>query len=238
MYFHRIKVNFTPNKERVPVDHYEYVTGYIHKVLGEGNPYHGGPSDYSFSPILWGERNDDGKTLSFKNPYIIISSIDEVFMEKMITELPNHDHLGFGMKRLGMFPINEEFMTGWNHFFLLSPFILNEYIGHNKTRFVTLKDDGREVLAKKLREQMKRKLSKVDPTLNLGNFDVHIPDHPAHNSVPVKYNRIINFANKCKVSVRCSEKVAKIIYHLGIGQSTGIGFGSVCKTENLDEIYR
>lgn len=234
----RIKINLTANEERVPINHYEYVTGFIHDVLGEGNPYHGGPSNYSISPLCGGKLNDDKKTLSFKEPFIVVSTIDEEFMRRIMEGILEKEEFGFGMKVKNPNFLNEKFMSGWNHFFTISPFILREYTGFNQTRFVTMRDDGNEVLANKLKRQITQKLKNIDPTLKLNDLDVHIVEHPKHKTKRIEYNGIINFANQCKVSVHCNSKVAEILYHVGIGQSTGVGFGCVCKTENLNELYR
>lgn len=234
----RIKLNLTPNTERVPINHYEYVTGFIHSLLGESNPYHGGPSDYSISPICGGKLNDDGATLSFKEPFIVISTIDGEFMKRIIEGVLEKTELGFGMKVTNMNFLNENFTDGWNHFFTISPFILREYIGPNQTRFVTMRDDGNEALAKKLAVQMRHKLKNIDSSLKVDDLDVHIPEHPKHKTKRIEYNNVINLANQCKVSVRCNRHVAETLYHVGIGQSTGACFGLVCKTENLSELYR
>ena len=48
---------------------------------------------------------------------------------------------------------------------------------------------------------------------------------------------MINIANQCQVSINCKKELAELIYNIGLGQSTGSGFGTVYKTEN-HKMYR
>ena len=48
---------------------------------------------------------------------------------------------------------------------------------------------------------------------------------------------VINIANQCQISMNCKKELAELIYNIGLGQSTGSGFGTVYKTEN-HKMYR
>jgi len=124
---------------------------------------------------------------------------------------------------------NETFYNGINHFFLLSPFILKEYKSKDKYRFRTFKDDDFEEY---LNRHTINKLLKINPKLNLKNFKIEI------NSEKCKVKRImvkniLNIANQCQLSVHCSKQVAELLSNVGVGQSCGSGFGSLCKTEDI-----
>ena len=43
---------------------------------------------------------------------------------------------------------------------------------------------------------------------------------------------VINHANQCHISIHTNKKVAELLYNIGLGQSTGSGFGTIYKTEN------
>ena len=48
---------------------------------------------------------------------------------------------------------------------------------------------------------------------------------------------VINKANQCQISIYTNKKIAELLYNIGIGQSTGSGFGVIYKTEN-HKLYR
>ena len=43
---------------------------------------------------------------------------------------------------------------------------------------------------------------------------------------------VVNYANSCHINVYTNRKVAELLYNIGLGQSTGSGFGTIYKTEN------
>jgi len=48
---------------------------------------------------------------------------------------------------------------------------------------------------------------------------------------------VINHASSIQISVKTNKAVASKLYNLGLGQSTGSGFGTIYKTENY-ELYK
>ena len=56
---------------------------------------------------------------------------------------------------------------------------------------------------------------------------------PVSNRIKtIMVNNVKNVVNQCQVDIKCNKYVAELIYNLGIGQSTGCGFGTIYKTEN------
>jgi len=230
----RIKLNFTKNTRPVSIANQSMVNGYIHKCLGVDNIYHNSASNYAISSLMGGKLNDDRKTLSFDNgAYIIVSSNDMEFMNKLIMGVIDNTEFICGMKFVEVNPITETFINGWNHFATLSPFLIKERTD-NGYRFVTLDDDNFEL---KVKDYLVNKISKIDPTLNLNNFDVRIQNNPKHKVKKILVKNVINHANQCQISIHCDKRVAELLYNIGIGQSTGSGFGTVYNTKN-HSIYR
>lgn len=117
--------------------------------------------------------------------------------------------------------------------------ILREKYHDTIPTFVTLKDDNFEIIVK---EFLKNKLSKIDSTLDLREFDVKIDKNSNKNkikkiSILKEEKNIINHANKCNLSITCNKKIADILYNIGIGQSCGSGFGTIYKSENSKLYY-
>lgn len=216
--------------EKVPVQNQSYLNYYVHKCLGDNNKYHNKSSDYSVSELYGGKLNRDKKTLSFINGgYIVITSNNQEFINDLTGGIMLNKNLRWGMVFERFDFIIEKFYNGWNHFATLSPFIIKKTIGFKKYEFVKLTDDN---FAEEVKNHMSNKLKAIYKGINLEGFDVNVVDHPAHKVKPVMVKNCNNYANQCQVSFFCSADVAEKIYNLGLGQSTGSGFGTIYKTEN------
>jgi CRISPR-associated endoribonuclease Cas6 len=246
----RIKLDFSKNVENVPINNQNIVNGFVQKHLGPNNPYHDAISDYSVSMLSGGKLNDDKATLSFKNGgFIIVSALDNKFIMTLLKGIAKSKDksLGYGMVFEKYEFIDEKIFDGWNYFSTLSPFMIvkdGNALGRNK--FLLLDDPDFEsqvkdyLLHKLVTISVNKKLN-----LNLLDFDVKIPKHPAHKVKTIyihgmkkgKVGVSKNYANVCRVNIKSSKQVAELLYNIGLGQSCGCGFGTIYKNENKD-LYR
>lgn len=226
----RIKIELSGTKESLPINNQHLVNSFIHKILGNNNKFHDSSSNYSVSQLCGGKMNDDKQTLSFINSaFIIVSSQNMEFINKIIVGLLNNKDFGYGIEFKNISFIEEKFYDGWNHFFTLSPILIKERIDENKYKFVTVNDVD---YSEKLKQHILRKLKAIDSTLILDDFELLLGDKYKVKKILVK--NVINHASVVKLSIKTNKKVAEILYNNGIGQSTGSGFGTIYKTENLD----
>jgi len=229
----RIKIEFTENKTLVPIKNQSYINYYIHKCLGVNNKYHDSKNDYSISSLYGGNLTEDKLHLSFKNGgIIVVTSKNEEFLNDLISGVMSNQDLNWGMKFNKINFIFEKFINGWNHFATLSPFIIRKHINKKKYTYSTLNDSDFVYIVK---NHIIKKLSKIYNGINLKDFDVKIINHPSHKVKKIMVKNVKNEANQCHISIFCSSDVAEKIYNLGIGQSTGSGFGTIYKTENKDK---
>jgi len=229
----RIKINFSKNTSDVPVHNQSILNSYIHKCLGANNEYHDAKNNYCISHLYGGKLNPDKQTLSFKDGgYITISSLDTNFINKLLIGIINNPMLTNGMTFAGVDHINEKFVDGWNFFATLSPFIIKNNSDKKNYSFLTIHDKGFE---QEVKNYLINKLKKIDASLDLSDFDVKIPTNNSHKVKSVLVKNVINKANQCHISIHSNKKVAELLYNIGIGQSTGSGFGTVYKTENKNK---
>jgi len=229
----RIIFEFTENTSLVPINNQSYMNYYIQKCLGDNNKYHDSKNDYSISSLYGGKLTDDELHLSFKNGgIIVVTSKNEEFLNTLICGVMSNKELKWGMKFDKINFISEIFRNGWNHFATLSPFIIKKYIDKKNYTFSTLNDSD---FVDTVKKHIIKKLSKIYNGINLTDFDVKIINHPSHKVKKIMVKNVKNEANQCQVSIFCSSDVAEKIYNLGIGQSTGSGFGTIYKTENRDK---
>jgi CRISPR-associated endoribonuclease Cas6 len=225
----RIKIIFTSSTQKVLINNQHLVNGYIHRLLGENNEYHDSKSNYCISQLCGGKLNDDKETLSFIKPYIIVTSNDEKLISRISDELFENPIFTHGMSFNDIQYIEETFINGWNHFFTLSPILLVEQEYGQLKRFITVNDP---LFESKLLERTKSKINKIDPKINLDDFELKINGAKKQKKIMVK--NVMNLASVTKISIKSSKKVAELLYNYGIGQSTGSGFGSIYKTENVN----
>lgn len=226
----RLKINFSKNTSEISINNQALLNSYVHKCLGANNIYHDVKSNYNISQLQGGKLNEDKQTLTFANGgYIIISSIDVVFINKILVGIISNPNFIGGMSFAGVDHIDENFSNEWNYFATLSPFIIKEYTDKSTYSFLTLKDSNFEA---KVKSYLIKKLSKIDSSLDLKDFDIKIPTSDSHKIKKVLVKNVINVGNQCHISIFTNKKVAELLYNIGIGQSTGSGFGTIYKTEN------
>lgn len=226
----RIRINFTKNNEKVP-NNLNVVNSYIHtKCLGNNNEYHNTVSNYNISRLEGGIIIDNGQHVDFPNGgYLIVSSFDMDFIQKIMIGVMTNTSIGFGMEFKSVDYIQEEFYNGWNYFKTLSSgFILKNPDGG----FYTIDDPDFDII---LKTHIINKFSKINPKLNFDDFEVVINKNKSHKIKNIYSKNVKNISNICQINIKTNKKLAETIYNFGIGQSTGSGFGTICTTQHLKE---
>jgi len=248
----RIKINFTKNTEDVPNNN-SVILSYLHRCLGHNNEYHDKVNDYNVSNLYGGGLCNNPKYLTFSDGgYFVFSSLNTELINKLLVGLLNNPMIGYGMRFSNIDHISESFCNGWNHFATLSPFLIYRSIEKKKRIFITLEGvykliDGKYQITpddnynfeQVVKEYLINKLKKIDSSFDLSGFDLKIPkmgkngiEHKGHKAKKVLVNNVVMWGNQCQISIFCNKKVAELLYNIGIGQSTGSGFGVIYKTEN------
>jgi CRISPR-associated endoribonuclease Cas6 len=169
----RIKIKFNGSDIPLPIQNQHIINSYIHKCLGNNNEYHNTKSDYCISSLQNGKWIEGTDNLSVKNGcYIIVSSIDDSFISKLLLGILNNNFVLYNDIRFNTVEyISESFYDGWNYFNTLSPILLRENITHNKYRFITFEDKEFNNI---LTQRTINKLKKVNPKLDLSDFKIEI----------------------------------------------------------------
>lgn len=236
----RLKIIFEKTNNKISIDNiYDFSKSYLYqKLLITDKKIHGKVSNFSISPLCGGLLNKETRLLSFKNnPYIIISSNELSFMNKIMMELINKPKLnGFNFNKFEF--VSGNFINGWNDFLTLSPILIKKRLHektHKKDNYFTFNDES---FLSILKERTIKKLLSIDNTLDLSNFDINFKDSKIKKIRKVKVNNIVNYANSTKLTINCKKNVAELLYNVGLGGSTNIGFGVIYKPENYDKIYK
>lgn len=227
----RIFVLLNGTQQILPFNTQHNLIGYIHKCLGV-NDYHDKPSDYSISMLNGGVMLDDKTGIDFtKGGYFTITTCDNEFLNRLMIGIMLNPTLFLGITFKAFDnKVNsiEHVRDGLNYFVTLSPILLKRH-DNDHYDFITVNDHD---FAECLEAQTRKKMSKIlgrDVELKLT-----VDDNPNHKTRTVIYDKVKNIASYCQVNIECSKEVANIIYNIGLGQSTGCGFGTMYLTHYHD----
>lgn len=259
----RFLIKFSRNTTPVSVINQHLVNNYIYqKCLKDDELYHDAKNDYCISHLYGGKLNPETKTINFPNGALIaITSEDEIFLNKIIQGVIKNPEFTHGMKFETFDFVSEKIYDGYNYFATLSPFILRKTISKKEYKFVVIEDEkffakanpktkervemlSYEKFSEFLTEYEKNKIQKLYPNLNLEDVKIEVKKNPS-NKIKVIFKEfdhmnkrnVMNFANQCYVTIYGNKKAVEKIYNIGLGQSTGCGFGTIYKTEN-HHIYK
>lgn len=223
----RLKVILNGNGKILPFSNQHMLNGYFHKCLGEGNKYHDALSDYSVSMLCGGTTTEDKSGLIFEDKaYFVVSSMDEVFMSEFLIGLYKNQSFQ-GMELLGIEPINEKFYEGVNFFRALTPILLKSKTAPKKYTFLTIDDDNYK---DELKKSIIRKLTQCSFVVP-ESFDIEISEIGKQKRT-VMVGNVKNVGNIHEIVVIGPKYIAEAIYNIGIGNSSGSGFGTIYNSKN------
>jgi CRISPR-associated endoribonuclease Cas6 len=229
----RIIINFSKNTEPVPTDNQKDINSYIHKCLGRNNEYHDAKSNYNISMLLGSSFNENAFEYS-NGGKIIVSTKDIDLLNTLLFGVVSNPNLKWGMKYTNIDFVNEYIYDGVNHFFTLSPILVKVNLGDSQCRYVTIGDaDFDEILTERTIAKLQAISIEQGLKLNLKGFQIISANNGKGKTMKVAVKNVVNMASHTILSVKSNKRVAELIYNLGLGQSTGSGFGCVCNVENI-----
>lgn len=216
----RITLNFEPTMVPFIEPTQNYVNGMVHFILGENNPYHNSFSNYSVSFLIGGTLTTDG--LIFPNGgKVYISSPDNIFIETVLLGLIQKKNIKLRDIRLMSYDVSDiKINNRYDIVKTLSPILLKK----GEKRF-TFKD---EEFLPLLKQQCIAKLTKNGLTsTDLNGFNIK-PFHFENAKVKLpKIKNVVNPSSDVMLVIEGSAKARKMIYEMGLGNSTGCGFGAI-----------
>lgn len=218
----RINIKTSPNTSIVPYDHLKVLVGTIHKWIGAENDLHGHLAMHSFS-WLQGARKGNGGLLFERGASFFISAYDEALIKKIMNGVLDEPEMFCGMKvneiKLQYTPLFEEEQQ---YFSVASPVLIKRKIGERVKHCLFSDPEANESLTQSMRKKMER--SGVNASGMSIAFD---KEYTAAHSKLVNYRGVMNKASVCPVLVSGNQEQIGFIWDVGVGNSTGIGFGAL-----------
>lgn len=217
----RIYFHLTPNTELVPFNYQAALVGAFHRWLGE-NELHDDISLYSLSWLEGAVQKRNGFNFPNGGGFFISSPLKELH-QKVVNGIFNGQHINWGMnvQEINM-QVTPNF--GQHHRFVTqSPvFIQRRIEGCQHPKYFFPTDPEANAY---LTETLQRKLQRFGlPS------DVSVAFDPNYKKVGFKKIRFHGLdlrAAFCPVIVEGNERAVQFAWEVGVGNSTGIGFGAL-----------
>lgn len=219
-----IKVYFEEIGDTIPFANQHVLNGIVYKRFFNGEKtIHNNFSPYSVSSIQGCIMNEEGNGLTpLSRPYIMFSSQSEDIVLKFITgvekEIEKGDKVFFGRRVAGYSYHDFDLGASYDIVKTISPVLLRD----DKHRQSCCTDNGWSALLKAKTKAKLEKMGIFDETFDIV-FDKKNPPRRKGVFVGNTFNPCTTFV----ALVKGQRKTRLALYNMGIGQSTGSGFGAV-----------
>lgn len=215
----KIKITLSKNTTPCPFNYQEKIVGKFHGLLGN-NDIHDSISLYSISMLTSGGKVNGGNLNFPMGTSMYISFYDISYLQKIINGITENPYFPFGMvaTSIEICQINVSNKNEYR-FRVTSPVLIKDIVDDNTKHLLFNDKTSSEVLTR----IMKRKL-----TIAGLSDDVEVSFDKAYKNPKTKLITYKGISNKCTIApiiVKGSPEILRFAYDVGVGNSTGIGFG-------------
>lgn len=216
----RLNLKITKNIDLVPFDYQRFLVGVFHKWLGE-NEIHNDLSLYSLSWLIGGKLK--GKGLDFiEGAEWFISSFDHSLIRQLIRGITSDPAVCFGMKVTEVMIQETPDFGIERRFSVDSPVLVKKMVNGEQKHLGFEEFESDKIMTKILQAKLEK--------AGLESGGVEVVFDRAYLKAKhklVNYRGIGNKANVCPVIVRGNPEQVAFAWNVGVGHSTGIGFGAL-----------
>lgn len=216
----RMYLELTPNTKIVPFNYQEKLVSLFHKWLGY-NELHDDISLYSLSWLTRGKGSKNG--LHFPNGSAFqISAPDHQLLKELIGGISTGWQVGWGMEVNNITLQKTPNFGDQYRFIAQSPVLVKRKETDGNHRYYYVQDHQSDQY---LTETLKKKLQVANlPDEVSVSFDRNYPQPKVKG---ITYKGIHIKANACPVIVSGHPRAVAFAWEVGVGNSTGIGFGAL-----------
>lgn len=222
----RIHLKTTPSANIIPFAHQHRLTGTIHKWFGE-NSFHDTISLYSFSQLKGGKVSGQG--LDFpKGADLFISCWDNNQVKLLITGIQNDPDIFEGLKVVEIIMQENPDLNNKEHFLVASPIYIQRNLENGKKKYYYYSDpESTALMTDTLKSKMAKAGLDIDETLKI-SFDQSF-HKKGTKKIDYKHgNQTTQIrASWCPILIEGKPETKQFAWNVGIGNSTGIGFGAI-----------
>jgi CRISPR-associated endoribonuclease Cas6 len=216
----RIHLKIKISNQTVPFDHQPLLVGTIHKWLG-WNDEHGEISLYSFSRLEGGKATKEGIKFD-RDGSFFFSSVNVDLIKRLISGIQADPSMFFGLTVNELIIEEDPELSNRELFFPGSPIFIKRRNGERIEQIFFNDPRSSEYLKETLLTKME-KAGLVDDSFDI-RFDL---SYPKSGTKMITYKGIKNKANWCPVIIKGKPETKLFAWNVGLGNSTGIGFGAI-----------
>ena len=220
----RIHLRTSPNIGILPFNYQQKLVGCIHKWIGAGNDEHGKMSLYSFSWLQNGTRKGTG--LDFPNgSKWFISFYKDSLLRQVLKSIMENPEMFSGMAITDVVIEETPDLSDRNIFYSGSPVFIQKHSldMSNNVQYTFEDSESDDMLTGTLLHKMELAGLSEDKTLKV-SFD---RNYPSKKTKLITYKGINLRSSMCPVIIEGKPETKAFAWNVGIGNSTGIGFGSI-----------
>lgn len=217
----RVYLHLSPNTEKVPFNYQQTLVGAFHKWLGE-NELHDGLSLYSLSWLSHGVPRKGGLDFPDGSTFYVSAPSDELLSALIHGVFKGHD-IRWGMQVREVTIQRTPGFGREQRFPVQSPVLIKrkpEGAAHHKY-FYPSDPEADTYMTDTLQQKLERAGIKADVSVR---FD---PDYKTPRIKMTTYNGIDIKGTLCPVIVEGDPRAVQFAWEVGVGNSTGIGFGAL-----------
>lgn len=216
----RIYLKISANNAVIPFNHQAILTGTIHKWLGP-NEDHGKVSLYSFSRLDGAKVCKTGLQFN-KESSFFFSAYDADLIKGLVKGIQADPSMFHGLSVSEVIIQEDPDFSDRELFPNASPVFIKRRVGE-RIEHILYTDERANAC---LKETILTKMSEAG--LSDDNFEIAFDtSYNKAGTKKVTYNGTENRASWCSVIVKGSPEVKRFIWNVGLGNSTGIGFGAI-----------
>lgn len=218
----RIYLKLSINKEVIPFNYQPFLTSAIHKWIGPNNTVHGALSLFSFSWLQNVSVVEKKGIALTKDSYLFISAHDDSLIKQIVKGIGNNPSVAFGIQVSEIQIVDTPFFEKTKAFFTASPVFIKRRINENE-KHITFEDPSSDQF---LTETFQKKLQAAQ--LPYENVRIEFDRTFANPRTKIiRYKEVASRVSVCPVIVNGTAEQIGFAWNVGIGNSTGIGFGSL-----------
>lgn len=216
----RICIRIQSERMPVPFNIQPIITGAIHKWIGP-NELHNKTSMYSFSWLNGGRKKADHLIFEDETSFEF-SAHDNDLIKKMISGIQRDPSINFGLVVSDISIQENPVFSNKHSFFVASPVLVKRTEQERELHY-TYEQLETDIL---LSETLKTKLRRAG--LDDKNVQVTFDrNYLGAKTKIVYYKEIGNKTSICPVVIEGTPEQIAFAWNVGVGNSTGIGFGSL-----------
>lgn len=216
----RLHLSLRSERNPVPFNHLPQITGAIHKWIGK-NEVHDAVSLYSFS-WLRGGRQERAHLKFPQGASFSISAYENNLLKRIIAGIQADPSVNFGLTVEEISIEETPYFSKKTTFLTASPILVKRKVEGREIHYTYQDTEANDLLTETLKTKLRAAGLNED-----GVRARFVKDYPGAKTKISYYDKIGNRVNVCPIEIEGSPEQIGFAWNVGMGNSTGIGYGAL-----------